>query len=72
MESGMIIDGKIPEGYVLLCGRCDEAFLARRLGPSVECPRCGRTAVPAELMAEYLSRQTEAVARAEAPSRSGP
>jgi hypothetical protein len=53
----MIIDGKIPEGYVLLCDRCDEAFLARRLGPSVECPHCGHTDIPADLMTDYLLRQ---------------
>ncbi|MBX6321430.1 MAG: hypothetical protein IRY94_06365 [Rhodospirillaceae bacterium] len=68
----MIIDGKITEGYVLLCDRCDEAFLAKRLGPSVECPRCGRTEVPARLMTEYLSRQPAEAASAEAPSLSGP
>ncbi len=52
----MTIDGKIPEGYVLLCDRCEDAFLARRLGPSVECPRCGQTEVSTDLMTEYLLR----------------
>jgi hypothetical protein len=52
----MVIDGKITEGYVLLCDQCDEAFVARRLGPSVECPRCGNTDMPADLMADYLLR----------------
>jgi hypothetical protein len=59
----MIIDGKIPEGYVLLCDRCDEAFLARRLGPSVECRRCGHTEVPAAMMADYLVRRVAPAAR---------
>jgi hypothetical protein len=61
----MIIDGKIPEGYVLLCDQCDEAFLARRLGPSVECPHCGHTEIPADLMTDYLSRSDAAGAPAE-------
>lgn len=58
----MTIDGKIAEGYVLLCDRCDESFLARRLGPSVECPHCGNTELPGEMMTEFLSRRASATA----------
>jgi hypothetical protein len=54
----MRLDGKIPEGYVVLCEPNDEphSFIVRRLGPSVECPQCGRTALSANLIAAYYER----------------
>jgi hypothetical protein len=50
----MYLDGKIPEGYVVLCAPDGEthSFIVRRLGPSVECPQCGRTALSANLIAQ--------------------
>lgn len=35
---------------------CGERFVVRRLGPSVECPVCGRTAAANELADDYFSR----------------
>ena len=57
----MHLDGKIPEGYVVLCAPNDEAhtFIVRRLGPSVECPQCGRTALSADLIAAYYERLSD-------------
>ena len=55
----MIIDGRLPEGYVVVC-TCDRgghSFLVRRLGPSVECPNCGYTAISADLATAFLCKQ---------------
>jgi hypothetical protein len=54
----MYLDGKIPEGFVVLCAPNGEAhsFVIRRLGPSVECPHCGRTELSANLIAAYYER----------------
>lgn len=56
----MYLDGKIPEGYVVLCAPSGEAhsFIVRRLGPSVECPRCGRTALSTNLVTSYYERSS--------------
>ena len=60
----MVIDGKIPEGYVVLCGKCNnQAFLVRRLGVSVECPNCGSAALSTDLIDEFY-RKTAAPAEA--------
>jgi hypothetical protein len=57
----MYLDGKIPEGYVVLCAPNGEthSFIVRRLGPSVECPQCGRTALSANLIAAYYQRLSD-------------
>jgi hypothetical protein len=57
-DAVMYLDGKIPDGYVALCASNGEAhsFVVRRLGPSVECPQCGRTALSANLIAAYYER----------------
>jgi hypothetical protein len=54
------IDGKLTEGYVVICARNGEphSFLVRRLGLSVECPQCGRTALSANLIAAYYERMS--------------
>jgi hypothetical protein len=59
----MYLDGKIPEGFVVLCAPNGEAhsFIIRRLGPSVECPHCGRTALSANLIAAYYERLSNQV-----------
>ncbi|NBC34832.1 MAG: hypothetical protein GVY13_19345 [Alphaproteobacteria bacterium] len=41
---------------IRLSCRCGERFVVRRLGPSVECPVCGRVATAADLTDEYCSR----------------
>jgi hypothetical protein len=55
----LMIDGKLPEGYVILCKAKDEdhTFLVRRLGLSVECPRCGSTALSTGLAQEFWLRE---------------
>jgi hypothetical protein len=57
----MYLDGKIPEGYVVICTPNGEphSFIVRRLGPSVECPQCGRTALSANLIATYYDRSSD-------------
>jgi hypothetical protein len=54
----MIIDGKLPQGYVVICSHrhASRSFLVRRLGLSVECPACGRTALSTELAADFHRR----------------
>ncbi len=57
----IMIDDKLPEGYVILCQAKDEdhTFLVRRLGPSVECPRCGSTALSTDLVLEFGLRKND-------------
>lgn len=57
----MYLDGRLPEGYVVLCSPEGDShsFLVRRLGLSVECPECGRTALSAELVGDFYDRRTE-------------
>jgi hypothetical protein len=54
----MYLDGRLPEGYVVLCTADAEphSFLVRRLGLSVECPECGRTALSADLIGAYYEQ----------------
>jgi len=70
----MYFDGKISDGYVALCASNGEAhsFVVRRLGPSVECPQCGRTALSANLIAAYYERLFDrAVAESDGPGTVG-
>jgi hypothetical protein len=59
----MYLDGRLPEGYVVLCTADSDphTFLVRRLGLSVECPKCGRTALSAELAAAYYDQMNARV-----------
>ena len=54
----MQIDAKITEGYVILCHNQDEehVFIVRSLGPAVECPKCGSTALSGDLATDYVRR----------------
>jgi hypothetical protein len=54
----LYLDDRIPGGYVFVCSRRDEehSFLLRKLGPSIECPNCGRTALSASLLNAYYER----------------
>ena len=56
----MVIDGRIPEGYVVVCSSRGDShsFVVRHLGPSVECPRCGCAAMSTELAMAFLAKQT--------------
>ena len=55
----MRIQGKLPEGHVVLCNRGHEehSFIVRNLGISVECPRCGSTKLSTDLVTEYTLPQ---------------
>jgi hypothetical protein len=55
----MVIDGRLPEGYVIVCysRRGSHSFLVKQLGPSVECPKCGSTAISTGLATEFLAKQ---------------
>jgi hypothetical protein len=56
----MILDGRLPQGYVVVCTSSGDphSFLVRRLGPSVECPECGRTALSPDLLQTYYERDS--------------
>jgi hypothetical protein len=60
----MYLDGRLPEGYVVLCTADADphSFLVRRLGLSVECPQCGRTALSSDLVVAYYQQRMEPVA----------
>jgi hypothetical protein len=55
----MVIDGRIPEGYVVVCNsrRDSHSFVVKQLGPSVECPKCGFTAMSTGLAIEFLAKR---------------
>lgn len=55
----MQIDAKITEGYVILCNRKTEehVFIVRTLGPAVECPKCGSTALSGDLATDFVRRR---------------
>ena len=58
----MIIDGRLPQGYVVICNaeNHSHSFLVKQLGPSVECPKCGRTALSTELATAFVKSRQEA------------
>ena len=55
----MQIDAKITEGYVILCNsRTEEhVFIVRTLGPAVECPKCGSTALSGDMATDFVRRR---------------
>jgi hypothetical protein len=70
----MILDGRLPQGYVVVCtsGGDSHSFLVRRLGPSVECPGCGRTALSADLLQAYYERDSRLELPSASPVRAHP
>lgn len=54
----MYLDERLPGGFVIVCAddRAEHSFLLRRLGPSIECPHCGRTALSSRLIDAYYER----------------
>ncbi len=54
----MRIEGKLPEGYVVLCdnGHEEHSFVVQNLSVSVECPKCGTTALSTDIITEYTLR----------------
>jgi hypothetical protein len=69
----MVIDGRLPQGYVVICssGHPARSFLVKRLGPSVECPACGCTALSPDLAAAFHLRSAQDAVIA-MPSRKPP
>ena len=59
----MQIDAKIAEGYVILCNKKAEEhiFIVRSLGPAVECPKCGNTALSGDLATDFIRRRRNGV-----------
>lgn len=57
----MHLDARLPKGNVLVCaGKGDDhSFILRRLGLSVECPRCGQIALSVDLVADFYTRSME-------------
>ncbi len=55
----MQIDAKIAEGYVILYNSKAEehVFIVRALGPAVECPKCGSTALSGDLATDFVRRR---------------
>jgi len=55
----MYLDDRIPEGYVVICtgDGLEHSFVVRGLGLSVECPKCGRTALSPKLLDAYYERR---------------
>jgi|HigsolmetaAR204D_1030405.scaffolds.fasta_scaffold27383_1 hypothetical protein len=52
----MRIEAKLSHSIIIRCD-CERTFNIRRLGPSVECPHCGTTALSPDLVMEWhLSR----------------
>ena len=54
----MHIEAKVPKGAVIRCD-CNETFVVKQLGLSVECPYCGKTALSADMAADYALRDRE-------------
>jgi hypothetical protein len=54
----MYIDERLLEGFVIVCAgdSGEHSFVLRRLGPSIECPQCGRTALSSRLIDAYYER----------------
>jgi hypothetical protein len=62
----MIIDGRLPQGYVVICNHDhhSHSFLVKQLGPSVECPKCGRTALSTELATAFVANRGDSASEA--------
>ena len=67
----MHIDAKLANGYVILCDRTgeDHVFIVRNLGPSVECPKCGSTALSGDLATEFVRHRRD---QAQSPDQAAP
>jgi len=52
------LDERLSEGFVIVCSGStgEHSFVLRGLGPSIECPLCGRTALSSQLVDAYYDR----------------
>ena len=57
-QTPMYLDERLSEGFVIVCagGGGEHSFVMRGLGPSIECPQCGRTALSSQLIDAYYER----------------
>lgn len=49
----MLIESRLTEGHQIRCAT-GHVFIVRTLGPSVECPKCGETALSTDLATAYF------------------
>lgn len=52
----MLIESRLSEGHRIRCAH-GHVFMVRVLGPSVECPKCGETALSTDLATEFFIGQ---------------
>jgi hypothetical protein len=57
-QAPMYLDERLSEGFVIVCvgDGGEHSFVLRGLGPSIECPQCGRTALSSQLIDAYYER----------------
>lgn len=57
-QAPMYLDERLSEGFIIVCadGTGEHSFVLRGLGPSIECPQCGRTALSSQLVDAYYER----------------
>jgi len=57
-QAPIYLDERLSEGFVIVCsgGNGEHSFVLRGLGPSIECPLCGRTALSSQLVDAYYAR----------------
>ena len=70
----MYLDERLSEGFVIVCagGGGEHSFVMRGLGPSIECPQCGRTALSSQLIDAYYERLVRAAGSSVALIRARP
>lgn len=51
-EFRMKIDEKLGAEYIIGC-ECSDFFIVKHLGPSVECPHCGKTELPSAMLTQW-------------------
>ena len=52
----MHIESRLSKGHKIRCAH-GHVFVVRTLGPSVECPKCGETALSTDLATAFLLGQ---------------
>ena len=52
----MLIESRLSQGHKIRCAH-GHVFIVRSLGPSVECPKCGETALSTDLATAFYLEQ---------------
>ena len=60
-----IVSKAIDSGYEIYCENCGSEFDSGRVGLSFECPACGRSALAAEVVSEWMLRASAVATAAE-------